>query len=197
MIRIDENASYITIRNTRFFNNQIADCTSFIFITSTSGPAPPHHLTFENNYFGLPATGCYYAFQTQATNIPVCDHFLLRYNSFAFSPWADSCTSNNGSIFKGNIAPRGSSCPTHLTTSYNLWQWNTNSPCGTGDKVAIGTQYGYDKLGYLNPTSGDLSLTPNSPATNAADPADYPTTDINATPRPRGGAPDIGATESG
>ena len=37
LIRIDENASYVTIRNTRFFNNSIADCTSFIFITSTSG----------------------------------------------------------------------------------------------------------------------------------------------------------------
>jgi chitodextrinase len=197
LIRIDENASYVTIRNTRFFNNSITDCTSFIFITSTSGAGPPHNLTFENNYFGLPQTGCYYVFQTQATNIPVCDHFNLRYNSFAFSAWADSCSSNNGSTFKGNVAPRDWKCAGGLTASYNVWQWSSNSPCGPGDKVVLGSQYGIDKLGYLNPAGGDLGLQPGAPGINAGDPGDYPATDINGTKRPLGGLPDAGANEAG
>ncbi len=196
VIRIDENASFITVRNSKFRNN--SPNTATIFITNiNTDPGDPHDVTIENNFFGA-TPSAYYAISTQTPVIQTCTNIKIRYNSFALSPLITACTSGSGSEFKGNVGPRSSgSCPSAFAFSFNVWQWNTNSPCASSDKVVIGSQYGTDKLGFTNSGIGDMHLLTGSAAINAGDPGSYPAADIDGRSRPQGGAPDAGGNEAG
>ncbi len=196
VIRIDENASNVTIRRSRFVGND--PNTSTIFVTNTdTEPGDPHDITIENNFFAK-TPNAYYAIATQRPVIQTCTNIRIRYNSFAVTPLTTACSSGPGSVFKGNVAPRDTgSCPSAFAFSFNVWQSNTNNPCTGTDKVVIGSQFGSDKLGFVGAGSGDLHLAVGSPAVNAGDPRDYPSDDIDGASRPRGSAPDAGAQEAG
>ncbi len=196
MIRIDEYASNLTIRRNLFVANN--PNTSTIFITNVdTEPGDPHDVTIENNFFGA-TPDAYYVIATQNPVIQTCTNIRIRYNSFAVTPLTTACSSGPGSVFKGNVAPRDTgSCPSAFAFSFNVWQSNTNNPCASSDKVVIGSQFGDDKLGFLGAVLGNLHLAVTSPAVNAGDPADYPSTDIDGRARPLGGKPDAGANEAG
>jgi hypothetical protein len=179
VIRIDTGVSNILIEGNRFYNNQ--ENSSTIFITNTdTEPGDPHDITIENNFFGS-IPDAYYHINTN-TVIGTCTNWNFRYNSFASSPILDQGCAISGMSFIGNAGPRPS-CRTGVTYSHNVW---TGGTCGSTDKSV-------SSIGYTNEATGDMHLTPGSPAIGAGDPNDYPATDYDN--QTRTSPPDAGADQ--
>ncbi len=162
LIRIDENASFVTVRGNKFHNSQ--ENSSTIFITSTSGGAAanwPHDITIESNFFGTPADA-FYSLNTNSV-VATCANWSLLYNSFGTTPFADQGCTKSNFLIQGNAGGRGSSCVSGATYTANVWQWSSNSPCGGSDTIAIGTAGNTDKLGFTNPANGDMQISGTSP----------------------------------
>jgi len=195
-LRLDAGSSYITVRNSRFYNND--DSTSAIFVTTTAqGLNMPHDLTVENNFFGRTAMGCC-SFETQNPNVTVCTNYVIQYNSFAGndSPMMFQCPSANNVKVHANVGSF-QSCSTG-TWTYNVMQWSSRpSSCDGTNRWVSGPNWSDSALGYVDSANADFHLLPTSPALDAGDPVVFPLTDIDGDGRPLGGAPDAGANEAG
>jgi hypothetical protein len=123
-------------------------------------------------------------------------NITVRYNSFRQDFSFGDNPKQNVQVY-GNIAPRGWCSTGNVNYHHNVWQWDSNEPCGPTDKVVVGSQWGLEMLGFQNPGAIDLHLKPGSPGINAGSAAAYPQTDKDGKARPVGGAPDAGAYESG
>ena len=192
IIRIDTGTSNVLIDGNRFYNNQ--ESTSTIFITNVNtDPGDPHDITIQNNFFGhIP--DAYYTIATQTPVVQTCLNIAVLYNSFADSPTTMSgCTSKVNTRIVGNVGPRGSGCESGASYSHNVWQYPTNTPCGSSDKVVVGASGETTMLGLTNASLGDMHLTAGSPAIGAGDPSSYPAVDYDRQTRP--GTPDAGADQ--
>ena len=182
----------VTIRNSRFENCAVFD----LFLTWWNFVSPQYppgtNILLENNFFDTAVAGCsgctagYFSVEF-ASYQPVWQNVTVRYNSASQAMHFDGSHSNF--VATANAMPMVSyDCPSDVTYSYNV---STGGGCGgTGSKVV-------SDLGFVNAPAGDLHLTPTSPAINAGNPSSYPPTDIDGNTRPKGAAPDAGATEAG
>jgi hypothetical protein len=94
----------------------------------------------------------------------------------------------------GNVMPY-SSCFSGVTYSYNVVQDDIGVRCSSTDEIVPGTRYSADRLGYVNPSGGDLHLTSTSPAIDSGSPTNFSATDIDGQARPMGARADAGADE--
>lgn len=151
---------------------------------------PPTNVLIENNAFGdcadIPVSQCYYSAQ-----LGVGRNVTVRNNSSTMSIQGPNRSGYNGgwdginvryvgNAINGTFEPCGPGYFSHNVV--------TGSPCGSGDRRV-------SSIGFLG--SGDMRLRAGSAAINAGDPRDFPAIDALGIARPRGGAPDAGAYESG
>jgi hypothetical protein len=182
----------IAVRNSRFVRCDIFN----IFFTQWAGPAPPKNVVLEDNFFNSTTTdgnlgGTSLSVQFSG-HMNLMSGYTIRNNSFAMPVGIDAPVS--GVSFIGNVMPY-SGCVGGVSYTYNVMQDNLGGRCGSTDKVVSGTRYENDKLGFVNPTGGDLHLTATSPAINAGSPTNFALADIDGQARPMGAAPDAGADE--
>lgn len=147
VIRIDGNASNVTIKNSRFVDNIDVD-TSTIFITTVSDSSTqPHDITIENNLFG-PNGSAPFATKVRDPNIVDCTNIVIQYNTFTGdTPWThSSCSTFSGTVLRGNL---GSQAPDDSCSAegadHNVWG-EIRTACGT-DTVTSGS-LGFDTDGY-------------------------------------------------
>jgi hypothetical protein len=184
-----EPADYLTLRGNTFANCDTMDvniANDLANARSAAGYRAPDHVVVENNFFAVPtdATGGPTWF---ALNIRECTNCTVRYNSWLAPPRmpiGGEVSLNN--VYEGNVGPMSpQNCGiAGVTYRYNVW---SDAKCSASDKQAVS--------GFVNRAALDLHLAPGSPAINAGDPLDYPTTDVDAQARPMGGIPDAGADE--
>jgi hypothetical protein len=124
---------------------------------------------------------------------PGAVNFLLRNNSFAMPLGIDAIPTNFRVV--GNAMPYNG-CVSGVTYAHDVVQDDMSRSCGT-DKTVMGSAWGVENIGFIDPANGNLNLKSGSPAINAGDSSNYPATDINGHARPMGPAPDAGADEAG
>ena len=193
-----EPSDYLTIRNSIFRRCD----TITVHITedlgdslSPAGHGESDHVLIENSFFdqATDATSAdgkaYYSLR-----IPNGTNITVRNNSWLDQPLFSSSNGTYHANYRivGNLGPFDAAyCENSYTTySHNVF---SNTTCGDPSSKTVGTNFG-----FTDPTVGgslNLHLLPGSPAINAADPNDYPPTDIDGQPRPQGPAPDAGADE--
>jgi hypothetical protein len=112
----------------------------------------------------------------------------------------------NNSIVAGNIVATSNNPPTRIDIENNGPRWEgSHNLIGAGDNILglnnlIGTPASPidPRLGPLQDNGGPTethALLTGSPAIDAADPINFPSTDQRGVARPQGAAPDIGAFE--
>jgi hypothetical protein len=169
----------LVIRNSRFRNCATHD----VFLRSWGGSAVIDDVSIENNWFGASPEG-FYAVRVSPTTGVVYDGIELRYNTALQSLLVDEGAARDVS-FVGNVAPRGAhTCFADQTFRHNTWQ---GASCSDTDQDAA--------LDLVDPDRLDLRLADGAAAIDAGDPSDFPARDRVGTPRPRGTAPDAGASE--
>ncbi len=190
-IRIDGNASFVTIRNSRF---ERADVNSaLIFITNTdTDPGDPHDITIENNFLGG-APNAFYAIDVNSV-VQSCVNFKIDYNSFGLSPASLPCAKTNVELV-GNVGSKGVSCEDGAVYRSNVWEGPEGVTCSPTDKRVDGPQYSTANLGYADPAAGDFHLKPGSPALGRGEATTGPRADIDGQARPLRVAPDAGADQ--
>jgi hypothetical protein len=190
----------LTIRNSRF---QRCDVFSIFFGTPwwSGSQEILRNITIENNFFDRSTNDSGYS--------TCCTHYALRisddwdrienfrfaYNSLKQGISISSPTLVNVTVV-GNVSPWGG-CDSGVSYAYNVWQHSNRQRCAPTDRPVTGSAWGYERLGFLDPSVLDLRLTTGSPAIGAGDPGSYPARDIRGRRRPVGGKPDAGAVESG
>jgi chitodextrinase len=197
-------ASYLTVRNSRFYNCAIMD----LFINNYSGSPDIHDIVVENNFFDTPGShggslsdGSYSLYVTPYFSGRSISNVTVRNNSSLGTLLIDNgtqgATIKNAEMANNLSEMAGYQCigsGQGVTYSHNVWYSgsSTTKACGSTDKALSG---GSSAAGYVNVSSFDLHLTNSSPAVNAGDPNDTPATDIDGQHRPMGSAPDAGADE--
>jgi hypothetical protein len=180
----------VTIRNSKFQNCAIFDLfvTWWNFVSPQYPPAT--NILLENNFFAAAVAGCstctagYFSVEF-ADYPPVWANVTIRNNSAVQA--MNFVGSHSNFVVTGNAMPQlGYSCKSDITYSYNVV---TGGTCGTSDKLV-------SDLGFVNPAGGDYHLLAGSPAIDAGNPNNYPTTDIDGQARPMGPRPDAGADET-
>jgi hypothetical protein len=140
-------------------------------------------VTLENNFFGEPTDGGFYAIEFAWNPGDVIRDHVVRYNSIAgslrFTPGRYRDVQAYGNI--GDL----NNCTSGVAFAYNVWR---DRPCGATDQRG--------PHGFVDSARLDLRLLPASTAINRGDPRRFPRTDIFRHKRPRGPAPDAGAVES-
>ena len=194
MIRLDSGTSYFTLRNATLDNGDGSN-TSSIFITKPGAADPdPHHLTFENNFFGTndSSNGTF----DVHSNVSACRSFTFAYNTFRAPTGSFQCTSAPSTRWIGNLGANGPSSPCVGRYSKNVWQDPGRDHCGT-NRWIVGPRGRVNRLGLGGP--GGFHLRAGSPAINAADLAYCRTAlgrrDHDGQRRPIGGRCDAGADE--
>jgi hypothetical protein len=192
-IRIDTNASSVTIRDSRFVNAGVN--SALVFITNTDGGSgDPHDITIENNFFGS-TPEAFYAINMNAV-VQVCTNLKIDYNSFGGSPTALQCATKTNVMLVGNLGSKGNSCEEGAVYRSNVWQAPSNAvKCDPSDRWVPGAQYSIDHLGFVDPGSGDFHLLPGSPALGRGDLTVRPLADIEGHARPLRVAADAGAVQ--
>jgi hypothetical protein len=196
-------ASYLVVRNSRFYNCAIMD----LFIDNNGGP-DLHDVVIENNFFDEPgshggslSSGSYSLYITPFSSGHSISNILVRNNTSIATMYVDTATPggivSNAQVIGnlGEMAQYQCIAPGHgVTYSHNVWysDFSTSKACGPTDKVLSG---GHAAVGFANYGAFDLHLTDSSPAVNAGDPASFAVNDIDGQTRPLGGAPDAGADE--
>jgi len=169
----------VVIRRSRFEHCDIMD----LFVNDILGGQVPRAVTLENNFFGRPTDGGFYAIDFAWDPGDVDQDQVVRYNSIDGSLRFTPGTYQNVQVY-GNIGDLNN-CTSGIDFSYNVWR---DRPCGPHDRRA-----GH---GFVDATRLDLRLVKGAAAVDHGDPKRYPRTDIFGHKRPRGRAPDAGAVES-
>jgi hypothetical protein len=154
-----------------------------LYVNDILGGQVPRAVTLENDFFGQPTDGGYYAIEFAWNPGDVIRDHVIRYNSIdgslRFTPGRYRDVQAYGNI--GDL----NNCTSGVAFAYNVWR---DRPCGTTDQRGP-----HD---FVDSARLDLRLLPASPAINRGDPRRFPRTDIFGHKRPRGPAPDAGAVES-
>jgi hypothetical protein len=174
---IQESVS-VVIRRSRFEHCDIMD----LYVNDIVGGPVPRAITLENNFFGRPTDGGYYAIDFAWDPGDVVQDHVVRYNSLDGSLRFTPGVYRNVQVY-GNIGDLNN-CTSGVSFSYNVWR---DRPCGEHDVRA-----GH---GFVDGDSLDLRLLPRAAAVNRGDPKRFPRTDIFGHARPRGRAADAGAVE--
>ena len=175
-----QEAANVIIRNSKFTRCDIMD----LYVSPVQGGPTAYNVTIENNWFDQPTDGGSYALDIHPDAGTVPRNFIVRYNSFNSSILVYPEFNYDNVQFIANVGRTAYCGQSGITYAYNVW---SNQKCGSTDKVAPN--------GFVNAGAFDLHLSATSAAINAGNPASYPATDIEGTPRPQGGAPDAGADE--
>jgi hypothetical protein len=184
-----EPADYVTIRNSVFTK---CDTITLAFFDSLAGDskspagyAAPDHIVLENNFIdhSYDATGgpTYNGLQFNG-----CTNCVIRNNSWLQNTHLPSEGDVSFNIVVvGNLGPQSDCGGDGIVFSHNVFQ---GVACSSTDTTV-------PELGFVNPATLDLHLLATSPAVDAADPANFPATDIDGGHRPLGRGPDAGAHE--
>jgi hypothetical protein len=172
----------LTVRGSRFTN-----CDTFDLHIQGTVAGPVEDIVIENNVFEPTSdhtggsTPAYYSFSIRSGK-----RVLIRNNSSSQAwAWPASDEPIVGWRVLNNAAPlRNDECNDRIEYDHNLW---TAARCGPTDRTG--------PLSFVNSAAGDYRPTAGSLAIDAANPADFPATDILGRIRPRGRGPDIGAYE--
>ena len=175
----------VTIRGNRF--DRCSDHDIFIrsWGNANKSPHPLQDFTIENNFFGKVVRG-YYSLRLSATTGWPCERFVVRNNS-ALTNMYSTCEARDVR-FIANLQP--SKTRQACEDGGGVWDYNVygeGEACGTHDTIA--------PLGYTDPDTLDLHLSPGSAALGHAPPEGVAATDIDGQRRPRGDRPDAGADE--
>jgi Fibronectin type III domain len=176
----------ITIQNSRFENNSVSEIAAYV----GEQDANLDHFTIQNNTFvntNPAVTG---------NGINISDHggtnsnWTVRNNAFYGVSLINGVDGSNN-VFYNNILNQQFNCDTTpgSTFDYNVIPPRKGKRCGSHDRIG--------NAGFVDPAHGNLRIKPTSIAVNAGNPHNFPPTDIDRRPRPRGGAPDAGASEAG
>lgn len=171
----------VVVRNSKFLRCQHAD----VMLAPDQGPV--YGFLFENNWFDK-TLSAYYAINADSKGSSLWRNVAIRYNT----ELQGSRLTAPGLSYTDNVRVGGlsdSSCSQAKSAGIAV-DWNlftTGTPCGSHDRIGDPR--------FADPASFDLRLLQGSAAVDAADPASYPTGDIEGRPRPAGPAPDIGADE--
>ena len=173
----------LTLKRNHFYRCAIMD----VFIT---GGAVANGGYIENNVFEKPSPGSNaFHFRNGGDPSPDPNNWDFRYNTF-FGPLSISSESPVGSggmrvIGNAFLAAETPCGKANTTFSHNAF---ISGACGTNSITnPLST--------YLAGFTGTYTLTPTSILRDKASPTNYPSNDINGTPRYTGTAPDIGADE--
>jgi hypothetical protein len=175
---VQESVS-VTIRRSRFEHCDVMD----LYVNDIVGGQVPRGVTLENDFFGPPTGGGYYAINFNWNPGDVDQDHVIRYNSIDGSLRLTPGTYRNVQVY-GNIGDLNN-CTSGVSFSYNVWR---DRRCGAHDVRA-----GH---GFVDTDSLDLRLAKGAAALDRGDPKRFPRTDIFGHKRPRGRAPDAGAVES-
>ncbi len=184
----------ITIRNSKFVR-----CDIFAIYGGTpwfGNHLPPvRNVTIENNWFDSSTSdgkyGCCSYSVHFANDWSKLDNFRIAYNSAKMPmSFGDDSTPKSGFTIIGNIMPNDS-CGANETYSHNLIIGGPR--CSPTDRNVPNLA----AVGFVAPFARqpDLRLRPGSRAVDEGDPRDFPARDISGRKRPRGKAPDAGASE--
>jgi hypothetical protein len=172
------------VRNSRFNNCE----SGAMFLRKRTAAPTPTNITIENNFLNCCASGTFSIYFGDQTG-EVWQNVLVRNNSSA-RPMAVGTASTTGANvrFYSNVLPNLSgACRAGITVDYNVYA--SGSKCGPNDYVAASR--------YADAGAGDYHLAAGAAAIDRGHPTNYPATDIDGDPRPRGVAPDAGADEAG
>jgi hypothetical protein len=184
------SGSNITVKNSRFRNCEFYD----IFMQYIDGSRNYNNITIENNFFDIPWNGR--GGQVRPSGISFSQrgntfrNVTVRYNSFRDGTGIEWSSDNSGGFDNARAVANligKPGCMRGVSYSYNLF---TGAHCSSTDRSVGG-------FGYVDESSLDLHLAAGSPAIDAGNPNDFPATDIDGKARPRGDAPDAGASERG
>ena len=174
---IQESVS-VTIRRSRFEHCDIMD----VFVNDIVGGPVPRAVTLENNFFGAPTDGGFYAINFAWNPGDVIADHVVRYNSIDGSLLFAPGTYRNVQVY-ANIGDLNN-CTAGVVFSYNIW---SDKRCSRTDRRA--------SHGFVDASELDLRLVHGAAAVNHGDPHRFPRTDIFGVRRPLGRAPDAGAVE--
>jgi hypothetical protein len=177
IIRIDNGAHDITVKNSKFENNN--DPNSAIIFGGDKGfGADEYNMKFQQNFFGS-SGAAYYTFDTGK-----CSGLAFEYNTFAGSHPHFGCETATTVSVKGNIGTHPAGCSgtsASVTWDHNVW---SDGACG-------GTDIGNANLGFAS--DGFHILGTSAAVNNGA--SSCLATDIDGDARPQSGACDAGADE--
>jgi hypothetical protein len=191
------SSRYLTIKNSRVWNGETSLLIAYSF--DDSDPSQIDHMLIENNQFGSvrqPAHGLSIGSKTDECG---SHDIVLENNTFYGNVTADiTCGQNPAPRFRNNVVLNDNACsaggpPTSFDYSYNVWA-DPGYACADTNHAKVCTP------AFVDPShsNGNGDITSNDPCVkSAADPNNYPPTDIHGIKRPQGTGPDAGANEIG
>lgn len=193
------SASYLTVRNSRFYNCAIMD----LFIDNFGSSPNMHDILVENNFFDEPGShggslsdGSYSLYLGQTGRS--FSNVTIRNNTSLATMYVETRSPVSNVSLVGNLG----SMPSYqcigsdkgVSYSHDVWWSGSSSParCGPTDRALAG---GIGAVRFANPDAFDLHLELSSPAVGSGDAASSPHVDIDRQARPLRMAPDAGADQ--
>ncbi len=161
-------SNYVNIFNNTFYNNRVA---SIMFQEHNGFVNAMHHLVVKNNI-------CYAVGSFDGTA-----QLAMKINRESTSTITPYFTASNNIYYSATTTDLF-----YYWTYYNLAEWKTKWSQDAGS-LQVNPQ-------LVDPAGGNFHPTSTSPAVNAGTTIAGYTEDIEGTPVPQGGTPDIGAYES-